>query len=88
MPRSTVDFSTVSRVLVVHLRHYGDVLLTSPVFSALKKHAPHVEADALIYDHTVEMLSFHPAVAEILSFIDTGKHRSLCLPSGRNDEQG
>ena len=29
-----------------------------------------------------------PAVAEILSFIDTGKHRSLCLPSGRNDEHG
>jgi UDP-N-acetylglucosamine acyltransferase len=28
------------------------------------------------------------AVAEILSFIDTGKHRSLCLPSSRNDEQG
>jgi heptosyltransferase-3 len=53
MPRTSVDFSTVSRVLVVHLRHYGDVLLTSPVFSALKKHAPHIEADALIYDHTV-----------------------------------
>ena len=69
MPLTTVDFSTVSRVLVVHLRHYGDVLLTSPVFSALKKHAPHVEADALIYDHTVDMLSFHPAVAEI--------HRSI-----------
>jgi len=65
MPLSSVDFSTVSRVLVVHLRHYGDVLLTSPVFSALKKHAPHIEADALIYDHTVEMLTFHPAIAEI-----------------------
>jgi heptosyltransferase III len=65
MPPSTFDFSKVSRVLVVHLRHYGDVLLTSPLFSALKKHAPHIEADALIYDHTVEMLSLNPAVAEI-----------------------
>jgi UDP-N-acetylglucosamine acyltransferase len=25
-----------------------------------------------------------PAIAEILQFIDAGKHRSLCLPSGRN----
>jgi len=57
MARSTVDFSTISRVLVVHLRHYGDVLLTSPVFSALKKHAPHIETDALVYDHTAEMLT-------------------------------
>jgi lipopolysaccharide heptosyltransferase III len=65
MPLPTVDFSTLSRVLVVHLRHYGDVLLMSPVFSALKKHAPHIDVDALIYDHTVDMLSFHPAVAEI-----------------------
>ena len=47
---SPVDFSSVSRVLVIHLRHYGDVLMMSPVFSALKKHAPHIEIDALIYD--------------------------------------
>jgi heptosyltransferase-3 len=77
MPASTVDFSTVSRVLVVHLRHYGDVLLMSPVFSALKKHAPHIEADALIYDHTVEMLAFHPAVAQIHCSIRKRKNLSL-----------
>jgi UDP-N-acetylglucosamine acyltransferase len=27
-----------------------------------------------------------PAIAEILQFIDAGKHRPLCLPSGRNAE--
>ena len=27
-----------------------------------------------------------PAIAEILQFIDAGKHRPLCLPSGRNGE--
>jgi heptosyltransferase III len=65
MPSSTVDFSKVKRALVIHLRNHGDVLLTSPLFSALHKHAPQIEMDALIYDHTVEMLTFHPAVAEI-----------------------
>ncbi|HLL28771.1 MAG TPA: putative lipopolysaccharide heptosyltransferase III [Xanthobacteraceae bacterium] len=74
MPSSTVDFSTISRALVIHLRHYGDVLLTSPVFSALKKHAPHVEIDALIYDHTTEMLSLHPAITQIHGL---GKHKNL-----------
>jgi UDP-N-acetylglucosamine acyltransferase len=28
-----------------------------------------------------------PAIAEILQFIDAGKHRPLCLPSGRNGGQ-
>jgi heptosyltransferase-3 len=65
MSSPTVDFSKVKRALVIHLRNHGDVLLASPVFSALHKHAPHVEIDALVYDHTVEMLTFHPAVAEI-----------------------
>jgi UDP-N-acetylglucosamine acyltransferase len=27
-----------------------------------------------------------PAIAEILQFIDAGKHRPLCLPSARNAE--
>ena len=65
MARSVVDFSKISRVLVIHLRQFGDVLLTSPVFSALKKHAPHLEIDALVYDHTVEMLTLHPAIAKV-----------------------
>jgi lipopolysaccharide heptosyltransferase III len=65
MARSFVDFSKISRVLVIHLRQYGDVLLTSPMFSALKKHAPHIETDALVYNHTAEMLTFHPAIAQV-----------------------
>jgi len=67
MPAAAVDFSTIKRVLVLHLRHYGDALLTAPIFSALKKHAPHVEVDALVYEHTIEMLSGHPAISEIHS---------------------
>jgi heptosyltransferase-3 len=65
MARSIVNFSKISRVLVIHLRQYGDVLLTSPMFSALKKHAPHIETDALVYSHTAEMLTFHPAIAQV-----------------------
>ena len=33
-PRDSIDFSTLRRALVVKLRHHGDVLLTSPVFTA------------------------------------------------------
>jgi len=60
-----VDPSAVRRALVVKLRHHGDVLLTSPVFSVLRRHAPHAEVDALVYADTRDMLEGHPAIARI-----------------------
>ena len=60
-----IDLSTIRRALVVKLRHHGDVLLTSPVFTVLKNHAPHIEIDALVYADTAEMLSGHPAISEL-----------------------
>lgn len=60
-----IPLEQVRRVLVVKLRHHGDVLLTSPVFSLLKKRAPHLEIDALVYADTAEMLSLHPAIRTV-----------------------
>jgi heptosyltransferase-3 len=70
-----VDLSAVRRVLVVKLRHHGDVLLTSPVFSVLRRHAPHAEVDALAYADTRDMLEGHPAIARIHT-IDRGWKRA------------
>jgi len=65
MLKDAIDLSTLHRVLVIKLRHHGDVLLTSPVFSVLKNHAPHLEIDALVYQDTAEMLSLHPAISQV-----------------------
>ncbi len=65
MLKDAIDLSTLRRVLVIKLRHHGDVLLTSPVFSVLKNHAPHLEIDALVYQDTAEMLSLHPAISQL-----------------------
>jgi len=64
-PTDRIDLSAIRRVLVVKLRHHGDVLLTSPVFSVLKAHAPQAEIDALVYADTRDMLSLHPAIDEV-----------------------
>ena len=71
MLKDAVDLSTLRRVLVIKLRHLGDVLLTSPVFTVLKNHAPPLEIDALVYRDTEPMLSGHPAIANIFT-IDRG----------------
>ena len=65
IPKDKIALESIRRVLVIKLRHHGDVLLTSPVFSALKAHAPQVEMDALVYAETASMLTFHPAITNV-----------------------
>ena len=67
-----IDLARVRRALVIKLRHHGDVLLTSPVFTVLKRAAPHAEIDALVYRETAPMLAGHPAIAA-LHTIDRGR---------------
>lgn len=65
MLKDAIDLQSLRRVLVTKLRHHGDVLLTSPVFTVLKNHAPHLEIDALVYQDTAEMLTLHPAISQV-----------------------
>jgi lipopolysaccharide heptosyltransferase III len=60
-----IPLADVRRALVTKLRHHGDVLLASPVFTTLARAAPHVEIDALVYRETAPMLAHHPAIAQI-----------------------
>lgn len=50
------------KILVAKLRHHGDVLLSSPVFTLLKKHYPSASIDAYLYKETYPMLEEHPAI--------------------------
>jgi heptosyltransferase-3 len=67
MLKDAIDTSGLHRVLVVKLRHLGDVLLTSPVFTVLKNHVPQAEIDALVYSDTEPMLTGHPAISQIFT---------------------
>lgn len=62
-----VDLRQVDSALIIKLRHHGDVLLTSPVFSTLKRVAPHMQLDALVYRETAEMLEDHPSIRRVLT---------------------
>ena len=53
----------VQRILVIKLRHHGDMLLITPVINTLKANYPDAEVDVLLYQETAPMLSRHPASA-------------------------
>ncbi|MGE0197180.1 MAG: putative lipopolysaccharide heptosyltransferase III [Simkaniaceae bacterium] len=65
---SRLPFSKIRKVLVAKLRHHGDVLLASPLFSILKKHYPHLEIDSYLYSETLPMLEGHPAISNFLLY--------------------
>lgn len=81
-----IHLASVKRVLVVKLRHHGDVLLTSPVFRVLKNRAPHVEIDALVYADTRDMLAGHPAISRIHVIDRAWKRQGLGVQARREAE--
>lgn len=46
-----------TRILIIKLRHHGDMLLVTPVIHALKERYPDAAIDVLLYEETRDMLS-------------------------------
>ncbi len=55
------------RILVIALRHLGDVLLCSPLISSLQKAYPQAKIDLLIYSSTHGILEGNPYINNIIS---------------------
>jgi heptosyltransferase-3 len=61
-----IDSAAVKRILVIKLRHIGDVLLTVPVFRALRENFPDAHIAALVNSGTEEALDGNPLIDEII----------------------
>lgn len=67
----------VARILVIKLRHFGDVLLTTPLLSTLKANYPQAKIDVLLYGGTQDMLRENKAINHTF-IVDRGlKHAGL-----------
>ncbi|WP_392439793.1 putative lipopolysaccharide heptosyltransferase III [Edwardsiella piscicida] len=53
------------RILVIKLRHHGDMLLVTPVISTLKRHYPSAQIDVLLYAETRDMLSANQDIHQL-----------------------
>ncbi len=62
------DLKGIKKILVVKLRQLGDVLLTGPVFSALKARFPEARTDAYVYSEAFPMLEGHPGVDRLIGY--------------------
>jgi heptosyltransferase-3 len=70
-------FKGLNKILVIKLRHIGDVLLTVPVFRALRETFPDAYIAALVNSGTEDVLNGIPLLNEILSYDRRIKQLSL-----------
>lgn len=61
-------FESVKKILVIKLRHIGDVLLTVPSIRALKETFPGAAVSALVNSGTEEMLALNPLLDEVIPY--------------------
>jgi len=59
------DLSQVKKILVIKLRHLGDLVLTTPVFTILKKQYPDMQIDAYIYQEGEVIIKNNPYLTKI-----------------------
>ncbi|MDT3253925.1 putative lipopolysaccharide heptosyltransferase III [Serratia sp. root2] len=57
--------TSIQRILIVKLRHHGDMLLVTPVINTLQQNYPQAQIDVLLYKETQDMLASHPALSNI-----------------------
>ena len=57
LPNGLLHRERVQRILVIKLRHFGDVLLTTPLLSTLHANYPNALIDVLVYQGTEAMLA-------------------------------
>jgi len=62
---TTIDATKLRRVLLIMPYWLGDAVMVSPLFTALKRHIPEVEIDALIADNLAELVEHNPAISRV-----------------------
>ncbi len=63
-------------ILVINLKHIGDVLVATPVFTALKEAYPDTRLSVLVDKGTEDMVTLNPVVDEVL-VLDRAQRASL-----------
>ena len=68
-----------ARILVIKLRHHGDMLLITPLIHALKQQYPAASVDVLLYEETRDMLAAIPISPTFTALTGAGKNRAPAI---------
>ena len=57
--------AAIKKILLMKLRHHGDVLLTAPLVASIHYFFPKAKIDLLIYEESKPLFSYHPLINQI-----------------------
>ncbi|WON76422.1 putative lipopolysaccharide heptosyltransferase III [Serratia sp. UGAL515B_01] len=77
LPGNLSNRNKVQRILVIKLRHFGDVLLTTPLLSTLRVNYPNAQIDVLVYKGTEAMLAGNQDVFQSYTVDRNLKHQGF-----------
>jgi ADP-heptose:LPS heptosyltransferase len=63
------------RILVIRADRVGDVVLSTPVFSALRRHYPEGDIFAMVREGVAPLLRGLPSLSQVLIYDPMGRHR-------------
>jgi len=66
---------TPSNILILRTDRIGDVILSTPVATALKRRYPEAKVSMMVRPYTQEILQGHPDIDEILVYDPEGEHK-------------
>lgn len=72
-----MSIASPKRILIIKLRHHGDVLLTTPVIDAVKTRFPDCETDMLVYHGTDALIRENHAVSRIFTIDRNWKKQGI-----------
>lgn len=77
MSHSSIPSTSPQRILVIKLRHHGDMLLITPVITTLHANYPDARIDVLMYKETESMLANNPVIHQCFTIDRTWKKQGV-----------
>jgi ADP-heptose:LPS heptosyltransferase len=65
--RPKIESSTVNKILLVRLRRIGDVVMTTPAITALKKSLPHASLTYIVEEPYRRLVEGNPRLDRVIS---------------------
>ena len=72
-----MPLSKFNNILIIRTDRIGDVVLTTPVFKALRKNYPMAKISVLVSPRTVDLVQGNPYIDQVLVDDRKGKHQGL-----------
>ena len=71
-----IGLSKIKKILITRTDRIGDVLLSTPVFPAIKKKYPHIHLTAMVLKETESIVRGNPWVDDVIVLDKKGEHKS------------